>query len=92
MSECKRWVQNGECYELRFTKFYDEETVLKFIQDPKDADCYVYVSEELHVEYDYIYAESIEEAKQQLEDIYRSHLEDEAEYWSDMLQKWEGEE
>lgn len=92
MSECRRWVENGERYELRFTKFHDEETVLIFAPDPKEADCYVYVSEELHVEYDYIYAESIEEAKQQLEDIYRSHLEDEAEYWSDMLQKWEGEE
>ena len=92
MSKPWYWAQNGDCYELRFTKFYDEETVLKFVPDPKEANSYVYVSEDLHVEYDYIYAESINEAKQELEDIYRSHLEDEAEYWSDMLKKWEGEE
>ena len=92
MNKRWRWVQNGDCYELRFTKFYDEETVLKLVPDSKEAGCYIYVSEELHVEYDEIYAGSIEEAKQELEDIYRIHLEDKVEYWSDMLDKWESEE
>lgn len=61
-----------ECYKLHFSQFYEEENenvVAGFVQDETDENVYLYVSEELNVEYDTIIADSIEDAKQQIEDM-----------------------
>lgn len=89
MNANRKWIQNGECYELHFTKFYDDEVVLKFVADDNEPGCYIFVSEELNVEFDYIHAESIEEAKKELELKYAEHLESEVSYYEELLRKWE---
>ena len=55
---------DGKCgvYELHFTQFYDDEIILKLVQDKDDSENYIYVSELLNVEHDEILAESIEDA------------------------------
>lgn len=61
-----------ECYKLHFSQFYEEENenvVAGFVQDETDENVYIYVSEELNVEYDTIIADSIEDAKQQPADF-----------------------
>ena len=65
-----------ECYKLHFSQFYEEENenvVVGFVQDETDENVYIYVSEELNVEYDTIIADSIEDAKQQIEDMLVEH-------------------
>ena len=69
-----------ECYKLHFSQFYEEENenvVAVFVQDETDEDLYLYASEELNVEYDAIIADSIEDAKQLIEDMLVEHWEDE---------------
>lgn len=69
-----------ECYKLHFSQFYEEENenaIAGFVQDETDKNVYIYVSEELNVEYDTIIADSIEDAKQQIEDMLVEHWEDE---------------
>ena len=84
-----------ECYKLHFSQFYEEENenvVAGFVQDETDENVYIYVSEELNVEYDTIIANSIEDAKQQIEDMLVEHWKDEIEYLEDRLKEFQEKE
>ena len=50
-----------ECYRLHFSQFYeedDENVVAGFVQDEADENIFIYVSKELNVEYDTLFAEA----------------------------------
>ena len=69
-----------ECYNLHFSQFYkedDKNIVAGFVQDETDKNVYIYTSKELNVEYDTIIAYSVEDAKQQIEDMLIEHWEEE---------------
>lgn len=55
--ENRYWLVNDNVYELHFTQFYDDEVILKFIQDKEDLESYIYVSDLLKVEHDEILAD-----------------------------------
>lgn len=81
-----------ECYKLHFSQFYEEENenvVAGFVQDETDENVYIYVSEELNVEYDTIIADSIEDAKQQIEDILVEHWKDEIDYFENRIKAFQ---
>lgn len=84
-----------ECYKLHFSQFYEEENenvVAVFVQDETDENVYLYVSEELNVEYDTIIADSIEDAKQQIEDMLVEHWEDEISYLENRIKAFQDDE
>lgn len=84
-----------ECYKLHFSQFYEEENenvVAGFVQDETDENVYIYVSEELNVEYDIIIADSIEDAKQQIEDMLVEHWEDEIDCLENRIKAFQDEE
>jgi hypothetical protein len=84
-----------ECYKLHFSQFYEEENenvVAVFVQDETDENVYLYVSEELNVEYDTIIADSIEDAKQQIEDMLVEHWEDEINYLENRIKAFQDDE
>lgn len=84
-----------ECYKLHFSQFYEEENenvVAGFVQDETDENVYIYVSEELNVEYDTIIANSIEDAKQQIEDILVEHWKDEIDYLENRIKAFQDDE
>lgn len=84
-----------ECYKLHFSQFYEEENenvVAVFVQDETDENVYLYVSEELNVEYDTIIADSIEDAKQQIEDMLVEHWEDEINYLENRIKAFQDNE
>ena len=87
----KRWVTDGKRYELCFTPFYEEECVLSFCQDKDDPTCFWYVSDQMKVEYDCEFANSIEEAKEMFEERYADHIREEIAYYESLLDKWEEE-
>ncbi len=96
MSEIKRkyenryWLVNDDdVYELHFTQFYDDEIILKFIQDKDDSENYIYVSDLLNVEHDEVQAESVEDAMEQFEDMVVDHIKDEISYYEEMLDKFQ---
>lgn len=72
MSEVKReyknryWLVNDDAYELHFTQFYDDEIILKFIQNKDDSENYNYVSDLLNIEHDEIQADSLEDAMEKI--------------------------
>lgn len=81
-----------ECYKLHFSQFYEEENenvVVGFVQDETDENVYIYVSEELNVEYDTIIADSIEDAKQQNEDMLVEHWKDEIDYLENRIKAFQ---
>ena len=84
-----------ECYKLHFSQFYEEENenvVAGFVQDETDENVYIYVSEELNVEYDTIIADSIEDAKQQIEDMLIERWEDEIDYLENRIKAFQDDE
>lgn len=84
-----------ECYKLHFSQFYEEENenvVAGFVQDETDENVYIYVSEELNVEYDTIIADSIEDAKQQIEDMLVEHWEDEIDCLENRIKAFQDDE
>lgn len=88
----KRWVLDNNCYQLMFELAYDEECILKFTIDKDDETCYWYYSTLLQVEHDCIFADNIEEAKEEFEYMIRSHFEDEISYWEMTLDNWDKED
>lgn len=84
----KYWLDNDDVYELHFTQFYDDEIILKFIQDKNDSENYIYVSELLNVEHDEISAESVDDAMEQFEDMVIDHIKDNIAYYDEMLDKF----
>lgn len=84
-----------ECYKLHFSQFYEEENenvVAKFVQNETDENVYIYASEELNVECDTIIADSIEDAKQQIEDMLVEHWEDEIDYLENRIKAFQDDE
>lgn len=84
-----------ECYKLHFSQFYEEENenvVAGFVQDETDENAYIYVSEELNVEYDTIIADSIEDAKQQIEDMLVENWKDEIDYLENRIKAFQDDE
>lgn len=89
--ENRYWLVNDDVYELHFTQFYDDEVILKFIQDKDDSDNYIYVSNLLNVEHDEIFADSVEDAMEQFEDMVVEHIQEEISYYEEILDKFKEE-
>ena len=89
--ENRHWVKNIDVYELHFIQFYDDEIILKFIQDKEDASNFIYVSDMLNVEHDDITADSVEDAMEEFEYMIEDHLKDEIAYYEDLLEKFKEE-
>lgn len=81
----------NECYNLHFTQFYDDEIIISFVQDKDDNSFFIYVSNLLNVEYDYLESETIEEAKEECKYKVREYIQDQVSYYEDMLEKFEEE-
>ena len=89
--ENRYWLKNDDVYELHFIQFYDDEVILKFIQDKDDLENYIYVSDLLNVEHDEILAESAEDAIEQFEDMVIEHIKEKIAYYEEMLDKFQEE-
>lgn len=101
-STVKKYWETGEkndfgkeCYKLHFSQFYeedDENVVAGFVQDEIDENRFIYVSKELNVEYDTLFADNIEDAKHQIEDMLIDHWNDEIDYLENRIKSFQGEE
>ena len=78
-----------ECYKLHFTQFYDDEVVAGFVQDEEDDNVFIYISKEMNVEYDTIIADSIEDAKEQIEEMLVEHWNDEINYLENRISSFQ---
>ena len=85
------WLLNDDVYELHFTQFYDDEIILKFIQDKEDSENYIYVSDLLNVEHEEILAESVEDAMEQFEDMVIDYIKEKIVYYDEILDKFQEE-
>lgn len=89
--ENRYWLVNNDVYELHFTHFYDDEIILKFIQDKNNSENYIYVSDLLNVEHDEEFAESVEDAMEQFEDMVIGYIKENIAYYDEMLDKFQEE-
>lgn len=78
-----------ECYKLHFKQFYDDEVVACFVQDEEDDETFIYVSDEMKVEYETFTAESIEDAKEQIEEKLIEHWKDEMHYFEERIEAFQ---
>lgn len=89
--ENRYWLLNNDVYELHFTQFYDDEIILKFIQDKEDSENYIYVSDLLNVEHDEESAESVEDAMEQFENMVVDYIQEQISYYEEILDKFQEE-
>ena len=77
--------------ELRFSQFYgdDDEVIASFVQDEMDDEAFYYISKELGADDDLLWADSIDDAKQQIEEMIIEHWKDEIEYLEDRLKEFQ---
>lgn len=85
-----------EYYELHFGEFYgdDEDIIAKFIEDETNdrfvyTNAFIYTSKELNADHDILFANSIEDAKQQIEEMLIEHWKDEIEYLEERLKEFQ---
>ena len=80
-----------EWHELRFSPFYedDDEVIASFVQDEMDDEAFYYISKELSADDDLLWADSIDDAKQQIEEMLIEHWKDEIEYLEDRLKEFQ---
>ena len=80
-----------EWHELRFSQFYgdDDEVIASFVQDEMDDEAFYYISKELGADDDLLWADSIDDAKQQIEEMLIEHWKDEIEYLEDRLKEFQ---
>ena len=81
--ENRYWLVNDDVY--------DDEIILKFIQDKDDSENYIYVSDLLNVEYNEEFAESLEDAMEQFENMVVDHIQEQISYYEEMLDKFQEE-
>lgn len=79
------WVKNDNAFELHFMQYGEDKIILKFIPDEKNSENYTYVSELLNVEYDEIFADSVQNAMEQFEDMIEEFIQKRINYYGDML-------
>lgn len=86
----KRWIDYGNRSDLMFSKLgSEEECVLSFTQSKEDETCFLFVSEDMKVEYDYEFFDSVAEAKEEFEEKYADYLRDEISYYETLLENFE---
>lgn len=88
----RHWEEHNGCYELHFEMYGDDKVVLKFAPDKEDDTCYRYVSRDLNVEEDYEFCDNIEDAKETFEIMYEQCLEDQVNYYAELLEQWNEED
>ena len=66
----------------------DENVIAGFVQDETDENRFIYVSKELNVEYDTLFADSIEDAKHQIEEMLIDHWNDEIDYLENRIKSF----
>ena len=86
--ENRHWLKNGEVYELHFTQFYDDEIILKFVQDKEDSGNYICVSDLLNVEHGEVWDDSVEDVMEQFEDMVIEHIQEQISYYEEILEKF----
>lgn len=69
----------NECYKLHFTEFYDDKVIVAFVKDDKYNNLFIITSELMDIEYDYIFCETVEEAKEECEQMV-------LDFWQDKIE------
>lgn len=91
MKANRHWEEHNGCYELHFEQYGTDYVVLKFVPDKEDDTCYWYISKDLNVEEDCEFCDSIEDAKETFEIMYEQYLEDQVNYYEELLEQWNEE-
>lgn len=80
-----------EWHELHFDQFYgdDEDIIASLMQDESDSEVFYYTTKELNADNDILWADSIEDAKQQIEEMLIEHWKDEIKYLEDRLKEFQ---
>ena len=92
----KRIILVRNVINYTFSQFYeyeydDENVVAVFVQDETDENIFIYVSKELNVEYETLFADSIEDVKHQIEDMLIDHWNEEINYLENRIKSFQGE-
>lgn len=70
-----------ECYKLHLKLPYgDEKVIAAFVQDENNNNKYICVSNELNIDYDTFIADSVENAKKQVEGMLLDHWKEQIVY------------
>ena len=77
---------------VNFMKKMKKMQQLVFVQDETNENIFIYVSNELNVDYDTLFADSIEDAKHQIEEMLIDHWNEEIDYLENRIKSFQDEE
>lgn len=81
----KQWVEEDGKFILEFSPFYEMETIAEVFED----DGWCYSSELLGADNEYLGSDSLEDAKQEVEDLIVEYFQDEINYNQELLKAFE---
>lgn len=82
----KKWAKEGNKTVLYFTPFYDEEKLAEIFYEDDGGWCYN--SSLLDATAEYLGSDSLEDAKEDIENIIENHYEGEINYFKEILDKF----
>ena len=90
MNHCNRRWREQDGYLAMDARLFDKwHEILRIWHDEDDTGYWYIVSDELHIEHDWLTAETLEEAKEECETKFTYYLEGQIEYYQDQLNQWE---
>ena len=89
----KRWEYNksDDSWNLYFTQFYEEELILSFSKLDEDYFSIIFYKKPIRIYEEILESETVEDAKEECENIIENFIQDEISYYKDMLEKFREE-
>lgn len=87
MNDIVWWTEDNGVYSLHFQPFYkdDYDEIIAQFDSQKE---FVYVSDMLKVEFDYLESDNVEDAKEEIEDMVQAYFDGEADYYDDLSKRF----
>lgn len=83
------WREEDGYWALDFCNYDSCDEVLRIFHDKEDETYWLISSGLLNIEYDFLLANTLDEAKEESEQMYTDHLEDMHQFYKELLEKWE---
>lgn len=89
--EIKKFDDGVVVGKLHFNQYCEDEIILSFQQNKENEDTFYYASELLSVEYDYIIADTLDDAMEEFESKIIEYIDNEITMLEDMKEKFNEE-
>lgn len=87
----RKWREEDGYWVLYFCNYDSCDEILRICHAEEDETFWIIHSDPLNIEYDFLLANTLDEAKEESERMYTDHLEDMRWFYEETLRMWEEE-